>query len=146
MQLVSFEIGNEMFAAPISRVQEIIRMPEIVKVPKAPDFVDGVINLRGSVIPVVDLKKKFELNSKTDPDKARIVIVELPKFRVGFIVDAVSEVVETNSDTFEKAPALVSSAHEKFVSGIVKSSESMIMVLDVDHILTNEENDVFESI
>ena len=145
-QLVSFRVGNEMFATSISRVQEIIRMPAVVKVPKSPDFVKGVINLRGRVIPVVDLKTKFEIEGQIKKDESRIIITEINNVMIGLIVDAVSEVIQVSKSSFSDTPEIVSGAKKKFVKGVVQEKDEMIMVLNVDNILSDDESNILKSV
>lgn len=108
MQLVTFSIGEEEFGVDILRVQEIIRMMDITKVPKAPDFVEGVINLRGNVIPIIDLRKRFGMDARERDKNTRIIVIEINNMIVGFIVDAVSEVLRIPADTVEPPPPVVS--------------------------------------
>lgn len=139
LQLVSFEVGKELFALPIMKIQEIIRLTNIVAIPKSPDFVKGVINLRGKVIPVIDLKEKFDVDSPTDENKARIVVAEVQGLVVGMIVDAVSEVMQTESGSFEEPPSIVSGVNQKFIQGIVKKGEQLLIVVDVDKLISSNE-------
>ena len=107
LQLVSFNLGDEEFGVEILRVQEINRVMDITKIPKSPDFVDGVINLRGKVIPVINLRRRFGLEEREDDKNTRIVVVEIDAKTIGFIVDAVSEVLRIPSSTIEPPPPLV---------------------------------------
>ncbi|MBI5233620.1 MAG: purine-binding chemotaxis protein CheW, partial [Deltaproteobacteria bacterium] len=106
-QLVAFKVGKEEFSIPITKVQEIIRMPEITKVPRTPDFVEGVINLRGKVIPVVDLRKRFGLDVSEKSSDTRVIVVDSSGKIVGFMVDAVTEVLRLSASTVEPAPSLI---------------------------------------
>jgi len=146
LQLVSFEVGKELFAAPITKIQEIIRPTAIVKIPKSPDFVEGVINLRGKIIPVVDLKKRFAMPSTGETAKARIVVAELAGLTVGLMVDAVCEVLRADNSSFEETPSIVSTVNEKFIHGIVKQEEQMLIVLDLDKLLSSDETEVLKTV
>lgn len=147
LQLVSFEVGKEMFAMPVERIQEIIRLTEVVSIPKSPDFVEGVINLRGYVIPVVDLKKVFAVEAHPDRTKMRIIVVEVENFLVGLMVDSVSEVVRFEEKDYQEAPSLVVNISQRFVKGIIKKSEeAMLIVLDVDRLFTAEETSVLKDV
>lgn len=146
MQLVSFVVGKELFALPIMKIQEIIRLTNIVAIPKSPEFVEGVINLRGKVIPVVDLKKKFDMSSQTDESQARIVVAEVKGLIVGMIVDSVSEVMRAQSSDFQETPSLVSNVNQEFVEGIVKQEDRLLIVLDSDKLLSTTEADVLKKV
>ena len=146
LQLVSFEVGNELFAAPIKKIQEIIRLTSIVKIPKAPDFVEGVINLRGRVIPVIDLKKRFDMSAGFDESKARIVVAEIRGLCIGLIVDAVQEVLRPGADSFEETPSVVSGVNQQFIHGIVKQNDKMLIVLELDKLFSSSETEVLEQV
>jgi purine-binding chemotaxis protein CheW len=118
MQLVTFSIGEEEFGVDILKVQEIIRTMEITKVPKAPDFVEGVINLRGKVIPIIDLRRRFGLSSKEHDKHTRINEIEINNMIVGFFLDTVSEVLRIPASTDEPPPAVVAGMECEFISGV----------------------------
>ncbi len=145
-KLVSFKIGEELFAASINNVKEIIKMTDIVEVPKSPKFVRGVINLRGKIIPVIDLNIKFEVSDEKDISKSRIIISEIGNILIGFIVDAVLEVFEAKKDEFEEAPSLVSGESQKFIRGVVKKDGQMIMVIDINKVLSEEETGMLKEV
>src|SRR5512141_2159412 len=105
LQLVTFNISQEEYGVDILKVQEIIRTMEITKVPRAPDFVEGVINLRGKVIPIIDLRKRFDMDSRDHDSQTRIIVIELNNMIVGFVVDSVSEVLRIPASTVEAPPA-----------------------------------------
>ena len=142
LQLVSFELGGELFALPITKIQEIIRLTHIVKIPKSYDFVEGVINLRGKIIPVIDLRKRFSMEQVAYNAQSRIIVVELKTVTVGLQVDAVCEVLRIDRSYFEAAPTFISAVDQKFIQGIVKQGEKMLIVLDVDKLFSQEETQV----
>ena len=140
LQLVSFNLGSEEFALDIGAVQEIVRMPEITKVPRSADFVEGVVNLRGKIIPVVDLRRRFQLPAGKNSKSTRIIIVTIGGRTVGMIVDGVSEVLRLGTDRIDAAPDLVTSAVDAcFIRGIAKLEGRLLILLDLDLILTREE-------
>ncbi|MFP4168092.1 MAG: chemotaxis protein CheW [Desulfonatronovibrionaceae bacterium] len=139
LQLVTFSIGDEEFGVEILKVQEINRMMEITRVPKAPDFVEGVINLRGRVIPVIDLRKRFGLESKVHDKDTRIIVIEINKMIVGFVVDAVSEVLRIPADTVEPPPPVVAGLDSEYISGVGKLEDRLLILLDLDRLLTRQE-------
>ncbi|WP_457572249.1 chemotaxis protein CheW [Desulfovulcanus sp.] len=142
LQLVTFSIGGEEFGVEILKVQEIIRMLDITRVPKAPDFVEGVINLRGKVIPIIDLRKRFGMASKGHDKNTRIIVIEINKMIVGFIVDSVSEVLRIPADTVEPPPPVVAGLDSEYISGVGKLDDRLLIFLDLDRLLSREERDV----
>jgi purine-binding chemotaxis protein CheW len=136
LQLVSFIIGNEEFAVDILYVQEINRMIQITKVPNAPDFVDGVINLRGRVIPVIDLRCKLGMTKKEQDKNTRIIVVEVGGKTVGFIVDAVNEVLRIPKNITEPPPELVSGVNAEFIKAVGKLEDRLLILLDLEKILS----------
>lgn len=146
MQLVTFSIGEEEFGVDILKVQEIIRTMEITKVPKAPDFVEGVINLRGKVIPIIDLRRRFGLSSKEHDKHTRIIVIEINNMIVGFVVDSVSEVLRIPAGTVEPPPAVVAGMESEYISGVGKLQDRLLILLDLDRLLSNEDLDVLGQI
>jgi purine-binding chemotaxis protein CheW len=138
-QFVSFLLSGEEYAIDIMRVQEIIRISSITRVPKMPDFVEGVINLRGKVIPVVDLRARFELEKQEDDKHSRIVVVELSGKITGLIVDSVSQVLNISNDEIEPAPSIGSKVSSEFILGVGKVGERLIILLEIDKILSGQE-------
>ena len=139
LQLVTFNISEEEFGIDILKVQEIIRIMEITKVPKAPPFVEGVINLRGKVIPVIDLRLRFGMQAKQYDSQTRIIVIELHGMIMGYVVDAVSEVLRIQSDTVEPTPPVVAGVDSEFIKGVGKLADRLLILLDLDKLLTSEE-------
>lgn len=138
IQLVGFKLGDEEYAIDILKVQEIIRMVEITAVPRADHFVLGVMNLRGKVIPVVDLRLRFNLD-KSDFDKnTRIIVVNFEKESIGFVVDEVTEVMRITKSIVEPTPPLVGSVGQEYILGICKYNERLIILLDIDRVIFGE--------
>ncbi len=136
IQLVTFSIGDEEFGVDILKVQEIIRTMEITKVPKAPPFVEGVINLRGNVIPIIDLRKRFGLDTREHDKHTRIIVIEIHNMIVGFVVDAVSEVLRIPANTVEPPPPVVSGLESEYISGVGKLEDRLLILLDLDRLLS----------
>jgi purine-binding chemotaxis protein CheW len=134
-QLVVFEVGDESFGIDISLVQEIIRLQPITEVPRAPMYVKGVINLRGSVIPVIDLRERFGFVIGEETKATRIVVVNVLGNTVGMIVDAVSEVLRLATDAIEPPSTIVESVGSQYLKGIGKLEERLIILLDLDKLL-----------
>ena len=140
IQLVSFLLGKEEFGADILMVQEIIRMQPITRVPNAPHFVEGVINLRGKVIPIVDLRKRLNVEGIQDQKKIRIIVVDVDGKITGFIVDAVSQVLRIPKSTIEPAPSIViAGIDSEYITGVSKLDDKLLILLDFSKILTRRE-------
>lgn len=135
LQLVTFKLGDEEYGIDILKVQEINRMTEITTMPKAPFSVEGVINLRGKVIPVVNLRKKFGLDIKEVDAQSRIIVVDIGS-TVGLIVDSVSEVLRISSDTIEPPPPITGGIGSEYIRGIGKLEDRLIILLDIDKLLS----------
>jgi|APMed6443717190_1056831.scaffolds.fasta_scaffold85312_2 purine-binding chemotaxis protein CheW len=137
MQLVGFNIGKAQFGVDILMVQEIIRIAPITSVPNSPDFIEGVINLRGSIIPVIDLRKRLNLQGTTNKSaNTRILIVNVDERVTGFIVDAVSKVLKIQNDSIEPPPEIVvAGLKSKYIHGVCKIDESLLILLDFGRIL-----------
>jgi len=146
LQLVSFNLGNEEFGVDILMVQEINRMLDITKVPKSPEFVEGVINLRGRVIPVINLRKRFSLSDKEKDKQTRIVVVNIENNILGLIVDAVSEVLRLPADTIEPPPPMVSGVEAEYIQGVGKLDDKLLILLDLNRLLTNKEKEMLENV
>lgn len=138
LQLVSFHLGGEEFGLDILRVQEIIRMQTLTRVPNSPDFIAGVMNLRGRIIPVVALRRRFGLEPIPADRQTRIVVVEVKGAVLGFIVDAVSEVLRIPASTIEPSPRLCKVERE-YVSGVGKLNDRLLILLDLDRLLSDSE-------
>ena len=139
LQLVTFSIGSEEFGVDILKVIEIIRTMEITKVPKAPAFVEGVINLRGLVIPIIDLRRRFGLAEKAGDSDTRIIVIEINGMSVGFVVDSVSEVLRIPANTVEPAPPVVAGVDSDYISGVGKLEDRLLILLDLDTLLSADD-------
>ncbi len=139
LQLVSFTLNEEEFGIDILMVQEIIRMLQITKVPNSPDFVDGVVNIRGRIIPVVDLRCKLGMPRKEHDKETRIVVVEVSGKTIGFIVDAVTEVLRIPSSTIEAPPELIAGVNSEFIKAVGKLEDRLLILIDLEKILSNPE-------
>lgn len=135
IQLVTFRIGEEEFGVDIVAVKEIIRLMQITMVPRAPEFIEGVINLRGKVIPVVNMRKRFNKGQVTPDSSTRIVVMELDQKIVGFLVDGVSEVLRIPETTVEDPPPVVAGIGSEYIRGIGKLDTRLLILLDLDHLL-----------
>ena len=140
LQLVIFQLGGEEFGVEIMQVQEIIRMPEITRIPQSPEYVEGVINLRGKIIVVINLDTRFGLNSKELDDDSRIIIVEVGDNVVGMVVDSVSEVLRLATSSVGPVPEIISSKIKAdYLKGVGKLDDRLLILLDLERVLSEEE-------
>ncbi len=141
MQLVGFNIGSELFGVNILSVQEIIRTTPITPIPDSPDFIEGVINLRGNIIPVIDLRKRLNLlTDGFDQNNLWIVILNVDNRVTGFIVDHVTQVLKINADIIKPAPDIVvAGLQSQYISGVCKIDNSLLVLLDFNQILRIDE-------
>lgn len=140
LQVVTFHLGKEEFAVPILQIQEINRLVEITKVPKSPEFVEGVINLRGKVIPIIDLRKRFGLSLAELSRYSRVVVVNMDGRMVGLIVDSVSEVLRLSQGSVEPPPPVVAGIDSEYIRGLGKLEGRLLILLDLSKILTRDES------
>ncbi len=153
VQMISFSIGAERFGVPILVVQEIIMMSTITEIPNAPDFVEGVINLRGNIIPVIDLRKRLRLRGYSAGGPAvqkpgtRILVVEIEGSVTGFIVDSVAKVITVPASRISPPPdIIVAGVQSLYISGVVHLDEGILVILDFRRILSMEERDALEGV
>jgi purine-binding chemotaxis protein CheW len=138
-QLVVFDLNEEAYGVDISQVREIIRMQEITRVPRAPEFIEGIINLRGKVIPVVDLRARFSMPETERTDEHRIVVVDVEGQDIGMVVDAVKEVSRIPSSSIEPPSSVITTNDSEYLTGIVKTDEKLIILLDIAKVISNSE-------
>ena len=140
---LTFELDKEFYGIEILKVQEIIGIMKITSVPRTPEYVRGVINLRGKVIPVVDLRLKFSMESIEDTDRTCVIVVQIgdsdQAITMGIIVDEVSEVLKVASDQIEPPPSFGASVQTEFILGMGKVENRVVMLLDVNKVLSQEE-------
>jgi purine-binding chemotaxis protein CheW len=138
-QLISFTVGAEEYALELLRVKEVIRMRQITWLPKAPACVKGIINLRGDVIPIVDLRERFGLRVQEQTGMTRVIVVEVGGKPVGMVVDSASQVVRVPADQFDPPPAVMGERSRDFITAVGKTGDRLIIMIDVDRILDSEE-------
>ena len=148
VQVVSFQVGSEEYGLDINSVAEVVRPLKITPLPRMPQFVEGVINLRGMIIPVVDMRKRFELSEiKNEPKKMRMMITKNAvagppgsgRQLLGLVVDSVQEVVTLQKKSIESAPEAAKGVHADFITGMGKVDNRLIILLDITTILSREE-------
>ncbi|MHB8337205.1 MAG: chemotaxis protein CheW [Ignavibacteriaceae bacterium] len=140
LQLVSFNLDEEEFGVDILKVREINKMMQITKVPNSPNYVEGVINLRGRIIPVIDLRTKLGMPKKVHGNNTRIIVVDVMDKTIGFIVDAVSEVLRIPANITEAPPELVTGINSEFIKSVAKLEDRLLILIDLNKILLKEES------
>jgi purine-binding chemotaxis protein CheW len=141
IQLVSFRLAEEEYGIEITKVQEIILLGEITRVPRTPDYIEGLINLRSEVIPVVNLRRRFGLPSQEPTDETRVMVINVREKTLGMIVDAVNEVLRVPHAQIVPPPAAVTASGHEYLTGLVKFDERLLILLDIDRVLESEEED-----
>ena len=145
-QLVIFELANESYGIDIAMVESIIKMQAITHLPQTPAYVMGVTNLRGSVLPVIDLRTRFSLEVQEATRQTRIIIITMGNIKVGVIVDGVSEVLRVSDELIEPLPPMVNSANSAFLKGIVRLEERLIILLELGKVLDLGEQEALEAL
>ncbi|MDE2571728.1 MAG: purine-binding chemotaxis protein CheW [bacterium] len=145
IQVVSFSLGKEEYGVDIAQVQEINRMVQITHVPRAPHFMEGVINLRGQLIPIIDLRARFDMPRAEHTKNTRIVVTDIGTKRVGMVVDAVSEVLRLPVEQVEEAPEMISGVDTEYIRGVGKLGDRLIIMLDLQRVISASEKRELES-
>ncbi|MDR2104539.1 MAG: chemotaxis protein CheW [Deferribacteraceae bacterium] len=146
IQIVGFVLGDGHYGLNIMAVEEIIRMLDITPVPRAPSFVEGIINLRGRIIPVVDLRKRLHITAAPIGGNTRIVVMKVDERRLGFIVDKVEEVMDIPLSSIGEAPGISPTVKQQYVEGVARMPKGMIILLDILRIFSPEEHIELQSI
>jgi len=141
VQWVTFRLDNEKYGIRVMQVQEVLRITEIAPVPGAPDYVLGIINLRGNVVTVIDSRKRFGLSETEADDSTRIVIIEAEKNVVGILVDSVAEVVDLRTSEIDAAPNVGNDDSSKYIQGVSSKEKELLILVDVNKLLSDEEWD-----
>lgn len=140
LKLIVFSLAHEQYGVEVERVRTIERMQPMTRVPKTPSFIKGVINLRGVVVPIIDLRGRFDLPESEYTDNSRIIIVAVKDMEVGMIVDAANDVVDVDSDSVEEPPEVVGGIRAKYLRGIAKLSDDRLLVLlNLEEVLNKSE-------
>lgn len=138
--IIAFKLGEEEYGVDVSQIQEIVKMRDITRVPKAPYYIRGVMNLRGNVIPVIDLRKRFSLPFKETTDQSRIIVFDIKGVKFGIVVDAVSEVIRLPKENIEPPPPIAMGGIEaSYIRGVGKLQNKLIILLDLEKALNLEE-------
>jgi len=146
-QLVVFKIGNEEFGVKIHQVREIVRMVPITPIPRSPDFIEGVVNLRGQILAVIDLAKRLNLPPRARDEKTRIIVVEFEEKTVGMVVDEVTEVLRISNTQIDHTPDIIESEiQRKYITGVGKLEEKLLILIDLRSVLSTEDMEHLDKI
>lgn len=148
IQLVSFMLADEEYGVEVLKVREIIRMPTITKMPNVPQHVEGIINLRGKVIPIISMRRRFGLMENENNNHTRIIIMDVVGSLTGFIVDSVSEVIRIHDSEIQPPPSLVlsSGVGQEFITGVYNHAERLLIIMDIDRMFSDNERESFGEI
>jgi purine-binding chemotaxis protein CheW len=138
MQLVSFKLSDETYGIEITKIREIILVGQITRVPETPHYIKGLINLRSSVIPVIDLRARFSLSENELTQDSRIMVLNVGRRTIGIVVDSVNEVLRVSEDQISPAPPTVASLGNQYMTGLVRLEEQLLILLDVDRLFGEE--------
>ncbi len=145
-QLISFSVDGEEYGLDILRVKEVIRAAEVTRLPRAPAFVKGIINLRGDVVPIIDLREKFSYESAEYTDSTRVIVVDVDGRLVGMIVDEASQVLRIPDSQIEPPPPIVGGLPSHYIKGVGKLEDRLIILLNIDKILSSDEMQELEGL
>lgn len=139
MQQVIFKLDKEEYGLDIMKVITIEKYQEVVKVPNTPEYITGVINLRGGVLPIYCLRKKFNLQEKEADDNTKIIVTVTNGMKIGFIVDSVQEILNIEDENIEETPKIVTGINRKYIKSIAKVDDRMVILVDIDLVISEEE-------
>ncbi|WP_368490674.1 chemotaxis protein CheW [Clostridium sp. BJN0013] len=142
IKVLIFSINEEYYATDIMEIERILGYEETTKLPDSPDFVDGVINYEGNILPVISLTKKFGFSGEEKRDESKIIITKQDGNKIGIIVDVVSEVRDVNVDNIEAPPDIVAGISKRYIKGLIKINDKIIIFLNLSKILTEEEKEL----
>lgn len=146
VQFIVFKLASEEYCVDIQQVREIIKVVDITRVPKAPDFIEGVINLRGQITPVLDLRKRLDLPESERGEDTRIIVIEIGKNIVGMVVDSVMEVCRLPEKSIDPTPTISAEVGAEFIKGVGKLEDRLLILLDLGRVLSKEEEKQLEKI
>ena len=144
LKYVTFGLGSERFAVPIWKVREVIAKYEVVPLPNLPEFIEGIISLRGDIVPIVDMRKRFEIQKGGDGEDQRIIVLDMDEVPVGIEVDTVHEVLKVMEDEIEPAPQLVAGLSTDYLEGVTEVGGTLTVMLDMDRIFSTTEKIVMQ--
>ena len=144
IQLVSFHLDNEEYGVEVLKVREIIRMVNITSMPNTPHYVEGIINLRGKVIPIISMRKRFGLMEMEHDSRTRVIIMDVGGELLGFTVDAVSEVIRVAASEIQPSPSVAAGGvGQEYIDGVINHGERLLVLLNLDNMFSSDEKDLF---
>lgn len=135
LKVIVFQLQDEEYGIPVQQVRSIEKVQHITRVPRTASYIKGVINLRGVVTPIIDLRKRFGLTEFEDTESTRMIIVSKDDIEVGFIVDAANDVIDIHQDVIEPAPEVVGSVEVEYIQGVAKLDKRLIVMIDLEQVL-----------
>ena len=145
-QYVVFNLDKEEFGIDIMNVKEIIPYQESIQVPNTPNFIEGIINYRGNVIPIINLKRRFKLGVQEVTKDTRIIVITLENKEIGFVVDEASQTLRLDENQIDPAPDIISGVDKKYIIGVGKVDDRLLILMDLEKVLTDEEKDEIETL
>ncbi len=145
-QYVIFKLSSEEYGVDIMNVKEISEYKQSVKIPNTPKFVDGIINLRGDITPIINLKKRFNLDESSIDSDTRIIVINIKSRQVGFVVDEASQVIRLSEEDIEPAPELVAGVDKKYITGVGKLKDRIVLLLNLEEVLSEDEKERIQDI
>jgi purine-binding chemotaxis protein CheW len=147
LQLVSFHLDNEEYGVEVLKVREIIRIVNITHMPNTPSYIDGIINLRGKVIPIISMRRRFGLMDMENNNQTRIIIMDVGGELLGFTVDAVSEVIRVSASEIQPAPTVASGGiGQEYIAGVINHGERLLVLLNLDLLFSREDTELFSTL
>lgn len=140
-QIVVFKVGKEEYGIDIMRVLEIIDYREITLLPEVPDYIEGIVNIRSDIYPIINLRKRFRLKEQTTNVEAKIILMNLEELQVGVVVDDVCEILAINENIVEKTPKMLTRYESKYITGVTKQDDRMILLLDIDLLISEDDQE-----
>lgn len=145
LQVVCFKVGSEEYGIEILKVQEILKLPKVTKLPKSAPFIMGVIDLRGKVIPIINLSRRFSHDMASDSTDKRAIVVDIKGRQIGLAIDTVSHVVKFDAGNIEPAPPILKGISGRYIIGVAKHNNGFVIILDIDKIFSSEELNLIAS-
>lgn len=146
MKVIVFRLKDEEYGVDVNQVKSIERMQTITRIPATLDFLKGVINSRGSIIPVIDLRTRFDIEAVADAEHTRIIIVGIGNMEIGVIVDEANDVIDISADAIAPPPAVIGAGENEYIRGIAKVNERLLILLDMDKVVNSREMKILQNI
>ena len=140
-QIVVFKLGKEEYGIDIMRVLEIIDYREVTPIPELPEYIEGMVNIRSDIYPIVNLRKRFRLKGQVVDTESKIILMNLEELKVGFVVDSVCEILSISEDMIQRTPKFIAKYQSKYITGVTKQNDHMILLLDVDLLISEDDQE-----